>query len=175
MYGSWSCSDLKNLHFRFDKETSMYRQFHLQKATELYCDLWKLFCSKWTEIIVEIQLIWFWLANVLCLLSDYRKEEIIRSMNLINGTVSAQEVTQFTRYTPPNSPFNVIVCIIMYLNWKSLPCTWNPGKITLYISYSFGTVHHKLCLRKAFGVPHFETFIITPCRIYGKYDAKCYH
>ena len=24
---------------------------------ELYCDLWKLFYSKWTEIIVEIQLI----------------------------------------------------------------------------------------------------------------------
>ena len=58
----------------------------LTKITiELYCDLWKLFCSKWTEIIVEIQLIWFWLANVLCLLSDHRKEEIIRSMNLING------------------------------------------------------------------------------------------
>ena len=29
-------------------------------------DLWKLFYSKWTEIIVEIQLIWFSLANVLC-------------------------------------------------------------------------------------------------------------
>ena len=33
------------------------KQFHLQKAIELYCDLWKLFYSKWTEIIVEIQLI----------------------------------------------------------------------------------------------------------------------
>ena len=77
MYESWSCSDLENLHFWFDKETTMYRQFHLQKTIELYCDLWKLSCSKWTEIIVEIQLIWFWLANVLCLLSDYRKEEII--------------------------------------------------------------------------------------------------
>ena len=52
---------------------------------ELYCDLWKLFYSKWTEMIVEIQLIWFWLANVLFLLSDYRTEEIIQSMNLING------------------------------------------------------------------------------------------
>ena len=29
-------------------------------------------------------------------------------------------------------------------------------------------VHHKLCLRKAFGVSRFETFIITPCRIYDK-------
>ena len=59
--------------------------FIYKKAIELYCDLWKLFFSKWTEIIVEIQLIWFWLTNILCLLSDYRKEEIIRSMNLING------------------------------------------------------------------------------------------
>ena len=48
-------------------------------------NLSKLFYYKWTEIIMEIQLIWFWLANVLCLLSDYRKEEIIRSMNLIYG------------------------------------------------------------------------------------------
>ena len=55
------------------------RQFHfIQKAIELYCDLWKLFYSKRTEIIVEIQLIRFWLANVICLLSDYRKKEIIR-------------------------------------------------------------------------------------------------
>ena len=77
MYGSWSCSDLENLHFWFDKETAMYRQFYFQKTIELYCDLWKLFYTKWTEQKVEIQLIWFWLANILCLLSDYRKEEII--------------------------------------------------------------------------------------------------
>ena len=70
MYGSWSCSGLENLHFWPDKETTMYRQFHLQKTIELYCDLWKLFYCKWTEIIVEIELIWFWLANVLFLLSD---------------------------------------------------------------------------------------------------------
>ena len=66
------------------------RKYHVnsfiyKKAIELYCNLWKLFYSKWTEIIVEIQLIWFWLTNILCLLSDYRKEEIIWSMNLING------------------------------------------------------------------------------------------
>ena len=55
-------------------------QFHLQKILSyIYCDLWKLFYSKWTEIIIQ-----FWLANVLFLLSDYRKEEIIQSMNLIN-------------------------------------------------------------------------------------------
>ena len=48
---------LENLHFWLDKETTMYRQFHLQKTIELYCDLWKLFCSKLTEIIVEIELI----------------------------------------------------------------------------------------------------------------------
>ena len=41
------------------------KQFHLQKTIELYCDIWKPFYSKWTEIIVEIQLIWFWLTNVL--------------------------------------------------------------------------------------------------------------
>ena len=34
---------------------------------------------------MEIQLILFWLTNILCLLLDYRKEEIMRSMNLING------------------------------------------------------------------------------------------
>ena len=33
------------------------KQFHLQKTIKLYCDLWKLFYSKSTEIIVEIQLI----------------------------------------------------------------------------------------------------------------------
>ena len=31
----------------------------------------------------------------------------------------------------------------------------NPDKIAQYISYSLSTMHHKLCLRKAFGVPHF--------------------
>ena len=66
------------------------RNYHLnsfiyKKAIEVYCDLWKLFHSKWTEIIVETQLLWFWLTNIICLLSDNRKEEIIRSMNLIDG------------------------------------------------------------------------------------------
>ena len=49
------------------------------------------------------------------------------------------------------------------------------GKITSYYSYSLSRVHHKLCLRKAFGVSLFETFIITPCRIYSTYDAKRYY
>ena len=75
------------------------RNYHVQKVsfTENYWTILRsklnytafqieLYCvPNWTEIIVEIQLIWFWLANVLCLLSDYRKKEIIRSMNLING------------------------------------------------------------------------------------------
>ena len=81
---------------------------HLRKITiELYCHLWKLFYSKWTEIIVEIQLIWFWLANVLCLLSDYRKEDIMRSMNLINGFGARSYSIRGIHL--PNSPFNVIV------------------------------------------------------------------
>ena len=47
------------------------RNYHVQtvsftKTFEIYWDLWKLFCSKWTEIIIEIQLIWFLLANVIC-------------------------------------------------------------------------------------------------------------
>ena len=74
---------------------------------ELCCDLWKLFYSKWTEIIVEMQLIWCWLANVLCLLSDYKKRR--------NDTVN-EPYQWFWRkrllnslYTRPNSPFNVIV------------------------------------------------------------------
>ena len=49
------------------------KQFHLQKTIELYCDLWMLFYSKWTEIIVEIQLIWFWLTNVLCVIRLWKR------------------------------------------------------------------------------------------------------
>ena len=66
MYGSWKCFDLENLQFWFDKETTIYRQFHLQKT--INCDLWKLFCSKLTEIIiVEIQLIDFgWQMSSVC-------------------------------------------------------------------------------------------------------------
>ena len=45
---------------------------------------------------------------------------------------------------------------------------------TYFLSTQF-MVHHKLCLRRAFGVPVFETFIITPCGEYGWYDyANCY-
>ena len=43
MYGSCSYYGLENLQFWFDKETTMYRQFHLQKKLlKLHCDLWKL-------------------------------------------------------------------------------------------------------------------------------------
>ena len=55
-----------------------------------------------------------------CLLSDYRKEEIIRSMNLINGFGARSYSIR-----------------------------------GIYISYPLRTVHHKLHLRKAIGVPRF--------------------
>ena len=41
-------------------------------------------------------------------LSDYRKEEIIRSVNVINGFGARARLLN-SRYTRPNSPFNVIV------------------------------------------------------------------
>ena len=98
-------ASLENLHFWFDKETTMSRQFIYKKAIELYCDLWKLFYFKLTEITVEIQLISLWLAMPLSL-SDYRKEEIIRSMNLINGFGATGYSIRGIHL--PNSPINVI-------------------------------------------------------------------
>ena len=72
------------------------KQFHLQKAIELHCNLWKLSCSKWTEIIVEIQLIWFWLINVLSVIRlwSYGQWTLLMVFNVFNSW-----------YTPPNSPF----------------------------------------------------------------------
>ena len=63
----------------------MYRQFHLQKTTELYCDLWKTFLFQMNTDnsgnSIDLTLVGKCPLSV----SDYRKEEIIRSMNLING------------------------------------------------------------------------------------------
>ena len=80
VYGSWSCSGLKTCTLVWQRNYHV-NSFIYKKTIELYFDL---FYCKWRELIVEIQLIWFWLINILGLLSDYRKEEIIRSMNLIN-------------------------------------------------------------------------------------------
>ena len=67
------------------------------KTIELYCDLWKVFHSKWTKIMVEIQLIWFWLANVICRYQIREKKKQYRQWTLL--MVSAKEVTQFVVYT----------------------------------------------------------------------------
>ena len=47
-------------------------------------------------------------------LSDYRKEEIIRSMNLINGFGARGYSIRGIQH--PNSPFNVIAYIMYKLN-----------------------------------------------------------
>ena len=47
--------------------------FIYKKPIERYCDLWKLFYCTWTEIIVEIQLIWFWLTNVLSVIRLWKR------------------------------------------------------------------------------------------------------
>ena len=56
---------------------------------------------------MEIQLILFWLANVLCLLSDYKKKEIIRSM-ILNKGFDARGYPALGIHLPIG-PFNVIV------------------------------------------------------------------
>ena len=97
----------KTCTFGLTKKLSC-RQFHLQKLLNYYTAIFgSSFYSKWTEIIVEVQLIWFWLANVLCLLSDYKK----RRNNTVNETYwwFRWKRSLKSRYTPPNSPFNVIV------------------------------------------------------------------
>ena len=67
MYGSWSCSGLENLHFWFNKETTMSRQFIYKKLFN-YTETFGSFSipNEQIKIMMEIQLIWFWLANVLC-------------------------------------------------------------------------------------------------------------
>ena len=74
MHWSRSCSGLGNLHFWFDKETTMSRQFIYKN--NYWTILWSLeaFLFQRNRDNSGNQLIWFWLANVLCLLSDYRKE-----------------------------------------------------------------------------------------------------
>ena len=59
MYGSLSCFGLENLHFLFDKEATMCRQFQFQKKQLLnYKAIFGSFSiKKGTEIIMEIQLI----------------------------------------------------------------------------------------------------------------------
>ena len=69
----------------FDEEITLSRQFIYKNN---YCTILRsleafLFQMNRDNIGNSVDLIW--LANVLCLLSDYRKEEIIRSINLING------------------------------------------------------------------------------------------
>ena len=74
---------LGNLHFWFDKETTMSRRLIYKITIELRSLEAFLFQMNRDNSGNSIDLIW--LGNVLCLLSDCRKEEIIRSMNLINS------------------------------------------------------------------------------------------
>ena len=53
------------------------------------------------------------------------------------------------------------------LTWKT--CTFcSTKKLPCALLCTINCVTEKLLV-----FPVFETFIITPCRIYGKYDAKC--
>ena len=94
----------ENLHFWLTKKLPC-KQFHLQKYHRTKPRSF-LFQMNRDNSGNSINLIW--LTNILSLLLDDRKEEIIRSMNLINGFGARGYLIR--GYIPPNSPFNIIVC-----------------------------------------------------------------
>ena len=94
------CTDLEAALTWKTCNFGLTKNYHIQtvsltKTIDLYCDLWKLFCFQMNRDNSGNSIDLILVSNVLCLLSDYRKEEIIRLLLM----VSAQEVTQFTVYT----------------------------------------------------------------------------
>ena len=83
--------------------------------------------------------------------------------------VSAQEVTQFVVYSSQQS-----LSIMHKLKDSTLYLISGENNI-IYIFIHSVRCTINCVLEKLLVFSVFESFIVTPCRIYGKYDAKCYY
>ena len=82
---SWSCSGLESPHFWFDKETTMSRQFIYRKNYWTILRSLEAFLFQMNRDNSGNSIDLILVGKCPLSLPDYRKEETIQSMNLINS------------------------------------------------------------------------------------------